>query len=277
MSLNPNATATIYITGLALCRHLGGKWEVLFLHPVDSDHKLRVTIIEKFVTGPPDYTKPPKFNKDLTGARIDVTAQKVMAPAKPAHKNHDWLDERDMCKLIDMDYLHFPGVEVKPNPAISHSYLSVSDSIFYTAKSTPHLYKIQEVTNGSIFETRQIGYAIGADIECDKDGAILLNVPGQVVPPLSKKPGVRYDITFDNSCENAGGGEDFDYYYKILEDTEKQYTLVKQPTLPPGGIGLLTDEGSCNPVEGGGGGGGGLSFMDAYKASLSDSNPARQE
>lgn len=261
MPFNPNATATIQITGLALCRYFQNAWEILFLHPDDYDHLLEVTIIEKTDAEPPNYDRP-KFNEKFEpGESFEVSSTQIKVPNTNAHRNDNWLDATDMVWLMHLDELHPPGVQLKNDPLVKHSYLSVSGGVAYTADRTPDLYKIK---NGSwSLVPRQIGYVFGIDLECQATGTIDVKVGGTTLS-LPFKNGLRYEITFDNSCEGTGGRDDFHYYYRILEYNGKPYSLEKYPLTPPSGF--RSDEGSCNPPTGGNGSR--ISFLEAYKTSV---------
>ena len=267
MPLKVDTTVTIYITGLALCHQFGGNWEVLFLHPKSSGHELEVTVMEKTAATPPDYSKAQKW-KIPAGTNFNLSVQGAISPPSPDHRNDDWRDSRDMCWLTHLDELHPPGVKLEqPNPDIPLSYLSIPNSVFYTSKLTPTLFEIIRA-DGSVYQTRQIGVVIGADIDCNDGGSVSLSWPG--LPrsiDLPKTAGVRYDITFDNSCRGCGKNSDFDYYYEILEKTVPDpFRLSNLKTPPAGGIRLMSDEGACNPSTGGRRGG--LSFMELYNSSL---------
>jgi hypothetical protein len=272
MSLNPNATATINIRGLAVCREVQNKWDVIFLHPKEKQegdvrvtHKLTISIIERNKFNPNGVLK---YSKTLNiGSKIEIEAETPISTSD-IYEPDNWLVEKGSVWMINLDRFHSPqGVKLKSNANVFQSYLSISNAIFYAEERTPNLYKIIEVDSGSQLQKRRIGYLAGADIQCSVGGKIIINgIPNS--PSLPSINGVKYEIILDNSCDSqdCNGKEDFHHYYNNLDWTGSKIDIEKTPESGKGNALLMSDEAACNPIIGGNGSD--ISFLEFYEKNL---------
>ena len=147
MPLNPYATATVYIHGLALCRYEQNAWQVLFLHLPDSCHKMHLTVIERKYTSPPHPNDKVLLNQQVPpGTTLSIGVKGAVATS-PEYRPGNWQDTNDMCWLVDMDELHSStsgsGIQLKSASPIPLSYLTIAAAKFHTDRITPEFYSLQ--------------------------------------------------------------------------------------------------------------------------------------
>lgn len=247
MSLNPNATATVFITGLALCRQKNNNWEALFIHPENTKHILKIWI-DKFdlSTGQKTEEVLPKIEIQSQG-KITITTEDSRRPPSIEYNNGDFGVEMDFCWAINLNNLHPEGITMIEDQHLRTSHLSIFDSTFYTSERTRKKYKLQQQGNPHPREIRRIGDVIGADIECLDNGKIIVEIQGHETRALSQENGFRYHIYLANTCQidDCGREIDFKYYYDFLTpNSGNPFDLDDVNDY------LRNDEAACNPVKG---------------------------
>lgn len=246
MSLNPNATATVLITGLALCRKKNNNWEVLFIHPQNTEHILKVGITRINLSNGEEQTILEE-TQIVPRGKITITTENARRPANIEYNNGNFGDEHDFCWTINLNNLHPEGFTLKTDQYMRTSHLSISDSVFYTTKRTRKIFRIQQQGNPRPREKRRIGDVIGADIECLDGGRISFQVQGLEPIILPRENGFKYLIYLANTCETDTCRReiDFKYYYDFITPGSGNPFDLEEDRKS-----IINDEAACNPAPG---------------------------
>lgn len=234
MSVNPNATNTLIFGGLALGhynRHTD-LWEVLFIRDQENLHDLKMLI---------GYGSP-----GAQEIKIDFGDEIVVTVRNAVSKSSRYEPTPNFTRNIKDDdphdlrwMLNFTSKEMHDHPVTTHkgernNFLTVSNALFYTSKMSKKHYSLQKKQDGSDVgkpvPLSAIGEDIGADIECETDGGITIEI--------KKADGgyTKYDIDknstvfFDNICEqtNPKCDHDFPHYYEVISDHGETFDLILQ-------------------------------------------------
>lgn len=249
MKLNPNATATIVIGGLALCHRNKKKdiWEVVFLRNADNFHNLKLKISDQSEVA---------INKE------DEIVIKVLSPKSKTDTHHpkpnfsrkkvnDVISDARWILDFSSNELHNRPLKVKKNPA--DNFLTIPNALFYSWNLSGRTYSIQKKQGGTAVgdpvEFEELGEFMAGDIECHPKGSVSIEVKSKNgdVQTYSLKRG---DIVFfDNRCPSGTPqcAEDFQNYYDIIVSNGEKFELTSLPT-PMNELqaqGLMGDEKSC--------------------------------
>lgn len=212
MRLNPNATATIVIGGLALCHQntQSDVWEVVFLRDSHNYHNLTMKI-----PGEADVV----INKE---ERITI---RVDSPKSSTSVHEPGIFKRRIAENIGSDArwtLDFSSKELHNKPLMvkkrqDDNFMVIPNAKFYTWTLSQFSYFLQKIENGTpignYVDLEKIGQFMAGDIECDAGGSVSIEVGGKIYP--IKNQGI---VFFDNRClsRTLDCRQDFHYYYDIL-------------------------------------------------------------
>lgn len=229
MRLNPNATATIVIGGLALC-HQNKKadiWEVVFLRSVDNFHNLKMRIPRQADV---------EINK---GDKISV---KVTSPISNTGSHEIGTFRRRTTENIGSDArwtLDFSSDELHNRPLLvekheDDNFLVIQSAKFYTWNLSDFSYLIQKKQNGtSVGDAREferIGQFMAGDIECEEGGSVSIEIESDTE---TKTYQLRKGevVFFDNRClvRTLECRQDFHHYYDIIETNGETFDLMSFP------------------------------------------------
>lgn len=230
MRLNPNATATVVIGGLALC-HRNRKadiWEVVFLRASDNFHHLRMKISDK--------TEIPISQGDRIV--INVTSPKsVTGTYKPTteffrRKATNVITDARWILDFSSKELYGRPLRVDKNPL--DNFLTVPNALFYTWSLPGTHYSVQKeqdnIPVGKPVEFEEIGEFMAGDIECHAGGSVsvdIISVSGTKTFLLNKGD----YVFFDNRCleDVPECAQDFQHYFDILKTDGETFTLTPIP------------------------------------------------
>ena len=237
MKLNPNATATIVIGGLALC-HPNKKndtWEALFIRDEENFHNLKMKV---------GYGKTQEFEIDIAqGSEISVKV------TNPKSKNSIYKPTANFSRSYALDVindirwvLNFSGKELHNKPLKVErrkrdNFFYTPNALFYTFSLSGKHYLLQETENGnpvgSPDSLQDIGEFFAGDIECEDGGTITIEIKdtdGNVEPyPLKKGA----EVFFDNRCLSDAPecANDFVHYYDVIKTGSEKFEIQYSPTL----------------------------------------------
>lgn len=256
---------SVSIKGLAFCRPINptgadprGQFQVLFLHP-DNQHVINLRIEQQFGSSPPYVitdTLPVKSLLRIT-AGASVTSQLPSGTSR-----------LDLVNIFELHDISESTVELKPNPIIARSVMVIPSSRFYSKTltkrfheywvydkvSTPHRKTLIDATMTQR-PRRLIGQEIGVEFSVPTGNEFKLELtvaPAVTVTktyPLPMLPDVAYKIQVDNTCHEHSCGNDFAYYYEILDGGGKE---IEEFPIVPAVTGTPSEslEAACNPVWG---------------------------
>jgi hypothetical protein len=257
LSLVGGTMVTVVVTGLAFCKPipatgLRGEMKVLFIHP-DEEHVVTMKIETKIgtqVSSIVEETFEPGFRLRFTATDEMVTSTRH-APG-------------NLINIFDLHGAANPVVmrtrTSVPPVKIARSLLTIPSSQFYSKSSTDlnhefWLYNTMANTKSRIdrgASTRAvIGRELGVEfmIPAAKEMQLNLEFPAVKSYPLPTIPNTVHTVTFDNTCHQHSCGNDFGYYYEILNGSGmeiEEFPIRKAVTATPG----QSLEAACNPIWG---------------------------
>ncbi|MDQ6788992.1 MAG: hypothetical protein M3033_19485 [Acidobacteriota bacterium] len=217
--INSEANIRIAIKGLAMCNYNKNNqnWEAIFLRHV-ANHNLKIIINKcRGETSQESQTYEIEPNE-----KIYVRSSNAVAPDSP---RYDGDDEKSLSRVIDFAdaEMHEGRLAFEKGLDLPKTFLSISDSVFYTKTLSKNVYDVVK-NDGETIKTTEIGLVIGADIVCRAGGKTEILVAGKpnLIAPLVAEEGVVYEIVFDNDCyEPASHAEgDFKKYYDLISAPE---------------------------------------------------------
>lgn len=255
----------VIVTGLAFCRPITatdrpprGELQILFLHP-DPQHNVKLKITKMIGADPPvtiaEETLPNPTPADPVRSQLRISADTEVRSDRPIGSSK--------VDLVDLFQLHRDShnpvsMRLKPPPVIDRSYLTIPSANYYTKSLTDlnhefWVYNKRSIPNSKTLITgfrKPIGREIGVDFQIPMQKELHLDLirPTAKNYPLPTIADVTYTITFDNTCHEHTCGNDFAYYYEVLESGEieiEEFPLRRAIT--GGGQSL---EAACNPAFG---------------------------
>lgn len=246
----------ISITGLALCRPVSaaqhppyGQSQILLLHP--PGHQLKITVQRDGTSV--HVRKEPEYKMSITA--LGKTEPREVGFAPP-YLNH-------LVNLVTSHRGH-GTLTFKPRTSTNMkvSNLLIPSNMIYTTTQTTleHELWVYKHKTGSVSTKVHSGVPrakLWRDMEFsfnvpDNVSELNLNItsPFHEVHQLLHD-GASHKIIFDNDCHGDFCGNDFGYYYEILEGKDAGYfveieefpILPKVPKTPP-----IETEAACNPV-----------------------------
>ena len=180
MKLNPKATATIIIGGLALC-HPNGKnqtWEALFIRDEENYHNLKMKI---------GYGTTQELEVDIAqGAEISVKV------TNPKSENGMYKPTKIFSRSYALDVindirwvLNFSGKELHNKPLKVEkrkrdNFFYTPNALFYTLSLAGKHYLLQKTENGTPVgapaSLQDIGEFFAGDIECEDGGTNTIEI-----------------------------------------------------------------------------------------------------
>jgi hypothetical protein len=237
--LNSNAIATVIIEGLAIACHNSttNKWQVGFLRK--DSHFPRIKIFQLDSANNEISTLT---TYDLAaGDKVFITVNNPVAPANWKYETFQLFNRQSTTNMKDLRWmLDMEGTELHDssvswqNGTFGTNYLEIENSIFYTAKVTTDSYQKQRVDQSGTAQPEtlgRIGRAIGADLECDSGGSIVITIQSEKkrIITLAPQTGVRYEIFFDNTCYDGISqptSSDFQHYYDKIVDSPLKFNMI---------------------------------------------------
>src|SRR5882724_3940683 len=258
-----NATATVSITGLALCCYNLDtyNYEVGFIrHP---RHVLTITVKTETTDGHPATTK---FELDESH-RIFVETERGVTPEEPFFKptaNFDrkksGQDPEDFQWIVDLDKQlnNDQPVTLKP-PQDPVTEARISKPVLYADKEgfafgDLNLVNLDDPTDVELFG--KLSEKIKGDITCEDGGAVILRIEGPLgfSIRLPRIAGKTHTIEMNNACplppvhpsQPADTPGDFSVYYSVVEST-----AGKRFDLKPVEGNVHNADSTCNPATAG--------------------------
>jgi hypothetical protein len=219
LKLTGEANVSIAIKGLAMCNFnkYNQNWEVLFLRHV-VNHNLQI-IVNKCRA---ETLEDSQIYDIEPNEKIYIRSSSAVAPESP---RYDGEDEKSLSRVIDFAAadMHDSRMALEKGQELPKTFLSISDSVFYTKTLSKNRYDIIK-DDVQTMQTTEIGLIIGADIICRAGGRTEIIVSGKpnLITPLSVEDGVVYEIVFDNDCHERAAHEegDFKKYYDLISAPE---------------------------------------------------------
>jgi hypothetical protein len=264
------STVDIRITGLAICRPIAptagfpdGQSQILIIHPPNHSVAVRV----ETVGGPPPPPIPAAAEYKMSVTTAGSTRGQTVSPTLADDLNA-------LVNIVTKHRTYGSGntITLKPKAAtkMKVSYLTIPSSLIYTDMYTKgdhetwsHKFKAyipggpnpayRNPADGTRAKLRN-NMLLRFNVPNDARSSLTLNIlsPTPQSIPLKHLAGGGHTIYFDNDCGGKTCGNDFGYYYEIVEDKdagnffyEMEQNLVRPPVPPTGG---LDSEASCNPV-----------------------------
>ena len=203
MSLDPNTTASIQVTGVSLgCFNRHRKqWEVAFV--AETRHGLMLKITKITDSGEVPFLRDTPIPR---GSKISVTLRNASALPSPGGSHR-----ADFGSIVDID------TQIHDNPILPFKRPdeTITELVVAPVSSRNDLYAVDGMVStfpvrltkmGSTHPIKLFGYvatAAGADITYGRGGEVAIDVQGPgspTVPPMPHAPGVRYSIWLDNRC-----------------------------------------------------------------------------
>lgn len=237
MKLNPAASATIIIGGLALCHQnkQNETWEALFIRDDENLHKLKMRI---------GYGEKQEPEIDIVhGAEISV---KVV---KPKSKSGNYTPTETFSRSYALNVindsrwvLNFSGPELHDKPLSVEkrqrdNFFSTPNALFYTLSLSGKHYLLRKTDDGKPIDDpkslHDIGEFLAGDIECEDSGTIIIeirNLDGAVESYTLKKGA---QVFFDNRCltDSPECANDFSHYYDVIKTENEKFEIEYVPTL----------------------------------------------
>lgn len=266
------ATANLTVDGLAICcfasKSEPKRWQIAFLR--QPDHALRITI------DPGDGGKPDHIEVDKDASRLEIRTVKGRTPDYGEHP-HGFYDKgklkenrkkkpsgqdakenfRWALDLQDKDDVKHGKIKLKRPEGYGVTLAYIDDALFYTCNQTSsNLYMVPWGVDPNLWPEKlkewELGMTndqLGADIECEDDGGIIILVNGVEKKRLHSRPGKPWQICLmnmrphhmDERGKAGGHGEtaardggklekgDFHLYYDAIETSDGLFAVWGYP------------------------------------------------
>lgn len=266
MHLNPNATATICIEGLAMscCNARDELWQFAFLR-IDGhhEHKHKLELIIKEAKPDGTFVLHPSVLIPLETRRVRIEVEKARPQPTMKYEVGDFVRQGganhplDFRWILDIGNSELPHQDlqlIRPNPGrVPVTLLEIPSAVCYTKLITDRPLNLLAYPGkgANQSEIGRVGTIAGADIECEDGGSVAVKVEGMESITLPRLPGRTHEIAFANLrvedapfCPNHIAppskpyeDSDFNLYYQIVSDQSgKTYDLADaNPAVTDGG------------------------------------------
>lgn len=237
MKLNPNATATIIIGGLALCHpnRKNDTWEALFIRDEKNYHNLVMKI---------GYGNTQESETEIAqGAEISIKV------TNPKSKNDIYKPTKDFSRSYALNVindirwvLNFSGKELHDKPLKVErrkrdNFFYTPNALFYTLSLAGKHYLLQKTENGNPVgdpaSLQDIGEFFAGDIECEDGGTITIEIKNTTGETESYPLKQGAEVFFDNRCLSnvPECANDFEHYYDVIKTISEKFEISYSPTL----------------------------------------------